>query len=166
MSENEELRMKLLEDRFTASELEKLLQNEQWENLLNLQADEWRDWVDNLDWESLGDNNLVNLIFTSIHVESGIEQLDYFGVGGTVLGIVSHGNFSQENHIILGDLLIAVAGDLDTYGDFFLDTCDEDSVSDWLKLYEVLAKRFDDEQKRADLKKARGKLKKFFVDNF
>jgi len=166
MTEEENLRKKLLEDGFTASDLEKLLQNDRWESLLNLQGDEWRDWVDHLDWENLGDNNLVNLIFTSIDVESGIEQLDYFGIGGTLLGIVSHANFSHENQIILSDLLLAVVEDLDTYGDFFLDTCDDDLASDWLKLYEVLAKNSDDEERRAEIKKARGKLKEFFTDNF
>jgi hypothetical protein len=163
MTEEDDFRKKLLEDGFTASDLEKLLQNDRWESLLNLQGDEWRDWVDHLDWENLGDNNLVNLIFTSIDVESGIEQLDYFGVSGTMLGIVSHTNFSRENKIILSDLLIEVANDLDTYGDFFLDTCDDDLASDWLKLYEVLAKNFDDEERRAEIKKARGKLKEFFT---
>ena len=164
MTEEESLRKKLLEDGFTASELEKLLQNDRWESLLNLQGDEWRDWVDHLDWENLGDNNLVNLIFTSIDIESGIEQLDYFGIGGTLLGIVSHANFSRENQIILSDLLLAVVEDLDTYGDFFLDTCDEDLASDWLKLYEVLAaKNSDDEQRRTEIQKARGKLKKYFT---
>ena len=163
MTEEENLRKKLLEDGFTASELERLLQNNRWESLLNLQGDEWRDWVDHLDWENLGDNNLVNLIFTSIDIESGIEQLDYFGIGGTLLGIVSHANFSRENQIILSDLLLAVVEDLETYGDFFLDTCDEDLASDWLKLYEVLAKNSDDEQRRTEIQKARGKLKKYFT---
>lgn len=166
MTEEEDFREKLLEDGFTASELEELLQNDGLERLLNLQGDEWRDWVDHLDWENLGDNNLVNLIFTSIDVESGVEQLDYFGVNGTMLGIVSHTNFSHENKIILSDLLLEVASDLDTYGDFFLDTCDDDSTSDWLKLYEVLAKNLDDEERRAEIKKARGRLKRFFTDNF
>jgi hypothetical protein len=163
MTEEDNFRKKLLEDGFTASELEELLQNNRGESLLNLQGDEWRDWVDHLDWENLGDNNLVNLIFTSIDVESGIEQLDYFGIGGTLLGIVSHANFSHENQIILSDLLLAVVEDLDTYGDFFLDTCDDDLASDWLQLYEVLAKNFDDEERRAEIKKARGKLKKYFT---
>jgi hypothetical protein len=166
MTEEENFREKLLEDGFTASELEEFLQNDGLERLLNLQGDEWRDWVDHLDWENLGDNNLVNSIFISIDVESGIEQLDYFGIGGTLLGIVSHANFSHENQIILSDLLLAVVEDLDTYGDFFLDTCDDDLASDWLQLYEVLAKNFDDEERRAEIKKARGKLKRFFTDNF
>jgi len=166
MTEEEDFREKLLEDGFTASELEEFLQNYGLERLLNLQGDEWRDWVDHLDWENLGDNNLVNSIFISIDVESGIEQLDYFGVSGTMLGIVSHTNFSRENKIILSDLLIEVASDLDTYEDFFLDTCDDDLASDWLKLYEVLAKNFDDEERRTEIKKARGKLKRFFADNF
>jgi hypothetical protein len=166
MTEEEDFREKLLEDGFTATELEEFLQNYGLESLLNLQGDEWRDWVDHLDWENLGDNNLVNSIFTSIDVESGIEQLDYFGVSGTMLGIVSHANFSSENKIILSDLLLEVANDLDTYGDFFLDTCDDDLASDWLKLYEVLSKNSDDEERRAEIKKARGKLKRFFTDNF
>ena len=158
----DELRKKLLEDRFTAQELEELLQNEVWETLLNLQGDEWRDWVDNLDWENLGDNNLVNLIFKSIDVESGIEQLDYFGVGGTVLSIASHANFSSDNKVRLSDLLLEVAGDLDTYGSFFLDTCDDESIAEWLKLYEVLENKIEDKDKSTRLKRARNSLQKFF----
>lgn len=50
----DDLRIKLLEDRFTAEELVELLQKENWEDLVNLQGDEWRDWVDALDWEKLG----------------------------------------------------------------------------------------------------------------
>lgn len=160
-----ELRDKFFNDELSIQELEALLQNQDWKNLLGLQADEWRDWVDGLDWENLGSSDLVNLIFKSIDVESGIEELHYFGVG-VVTNIVSNLNFTQENQEILGNLLIDVATDTDTYGDFFLDTCDEDLVAEWLNLYEILAQKSEDKIRSQQLKSARKELKQFFRENF
>ena len=160
-----ELRDKFFNDELSIQELEALLQNQDWKNLLGLQADEWRDWVDGLDWENLGSSDLVNLIFKSIDVESGIEELHYFGVG-VVTNIVSNLSFTQENQEILGNLLIDVATDTDTYGDFFLDTCDEDLVAEWLNLYEILAQKSEDKIRSQQLKSARKELKQFFRENF
>ena len=160
-----ELRDKFFNDELSIQELEALLQNQDWKNLLGLQADEWRDWVDGLDWENLGSSDLVNLIFKSIDVESGIEELHYFGVG-VVINIVSNLSFTQENQEILGNLLIDVATDTDTYGDFFLDTCDEDLVAEWLNLYEILAQKSEDKIRSQQLKSARKELKQFFRENF
>ena len=160
-----ELRDKFFNDELSIQELEALLQNQDWKNLLGLQADEWRDWVDGLDWENLGSSDLVNLIFKSIDVESGIEELHYFGVG-VVTNIVSNLNFTQENQEILGNLLIDVATDTDTYGDFFLDTCDEDLVAEWLNLYEILAQKSEDKIRSQQLKSGRKELKQFFHENF
>ena len=160
-----ELRDKFFNDELSIQELEALLQNQDWKNLLGLQADEWRDWVDGLDWENLGSSDLVNLIFKSIDVESGIEELHYFGVG-VVTNIVSNLNFTQENQEILGNLLIDVATDTDTYGDFFLDTCDEDLVAEWLNLYEILTQKSEDKIRSQQLKSARKELKQFFRENF
>ena len=160
-----ELRDKFFNDELSIQELEALLQNQDWKNLLGLQADEWRDWVDGLDWENLGSSDLVNLIFKSIDVESGIEELHYFGVG-VVTNIVSNLSFTQENQEILGNLLIDVATDTDTYGDFFLDTCDEDLVAEWLNLYEILAQKSEDKIRSQQLKSGRKELKQFFHENF
>ena len=160
-----ELRDKFFNDELSIQELEALLQNQDWKNLLGLQADEWRDWVDGLDWENLGSSDLVNLIFKSIDVESGIEELHYFGVG-VVTKIVSNLSFTQENQEILGNLLIDVATDTDTYGDFFLDTCDEDLVAEWLNLYEILAQKSEDKIRSQQLKSGRKELKQFFHENF
>lgn len=160
-----ELRDKFFNDELSIQELEALLQNQDWKNLLGLQADEWRDWVDGLDWENLGSSDLVNLIFNSIDVESGIEELHYFGVG-VVTNIVSNLSFTQENQEILGNLLIDVATDTDTYGDFFLDTCDEDLVAEWLNLYEILTQKSEDKIRSQQLKSARKELKQFFRENF
>ena len=113
----DDLRTKLLEDRLTAEELVELLQKENWEDLLNLQGDEWRDWVDALDWEKLGQNDLANPIFKSIANDLCIEELHYFGVL-VVLNIASHPKFSRENQTLLSTLLLEVAQDLGTYGDF------------------------------------------------
>ncbi len=161
-----ELIDKFLSDKLTVEELEALLQNQEYKNLLGLQADEWRDWVDGLDLENLGSGNLVNLIFNSMDVESGIEELHYFGVGGVVIHLVSNINFSEENQEFLGKLLIEVASNMNTYGDFFLDTCDEDLAADWLKLYEILEQKSHDKVRSQDLMNARKQLTQFFRDNF
>jgi hypothetical protein len=161
----DDLRIKLLEDRFTVEELVELLQKENWENLLNLQGDEWRDWVDGLDWEKLGQNDLANLIFKSVANDLCIEQLHYFGVSVT-FNIVSHPKFSRENQILLSTLLLEIAQDLETYGDFFQETCDEFLVADWLNLYQTLAEKIEDAEEGTKLKNARKILKQFFVENF
>jgi hypothetical protein len=161
----DDLRIKLLEDRFTAEELVELLQKENWEDLVNLQGDEWRDWVDALDWEKLGEDDLVNLIFKSIANDLCIEQLHYFGVSVN-LNMVSHPKFSRENQILLSTLLIEIAKDLETYGDFFLETCDEFLVADWLNLYQTLSEKIEDLEETTKLKNARKILRQFFVENF
>ena len=161
----DDLRLKLLEDRFTAEELIDLLQKENWESLLNLQGDEWRDWIDGLDWEQLGHNDLVNLIFKSIADDLCVEQLHYFGVL-VAINIVSNPNFSRENQILLSTLLLEIPQDLETYGDFFLETCDEFLVTEWLNLYQTLAEKIEDVEKTTKLKDARKTLKQFFVENF
>jgi hypothetical protein len=161
----DDLRIKLLEDRFTVEELVELLQKENWENLLNLQGDEWRDWVDGLDWEKLGQNDLANLIFKSVANDLCIEQLHYFGVS-VIFNIVSHPKFSRENQILLSTLLLEIAQDLETYGDFFQETCDEFLVADWLNLYQTLAEKIEDAEEGTKLKNARKILKQFFVENF
>jgi len=93
------------------------------------------------------------------------EQLHYFGVL-VVINIVSHPKFSRENQNLLGTLLLEVAQDLETYGDFFLETCDEFLVADWLNLYQTLSEKIEDLEETTKLKNARKILKQFFVENF
>jgi len=153
------LREDFLNNSLTTGELEDLLKDQDKYLLLNLHGDEWRDWVDGIDWESMGSSNLVNLVFEKIDLE--IEELHYFGISN-IINIVSSSAFSLENQLNISNLLIESSAILDAYGDFFQESCDEILAQEWLSLHECLIKNLQDRGKAQELLMAKNKLEQFF----
>lgn len=160
------MRNKLFQNKISPEELLSILQKPNWESTLELQGDDWRDWVESYDWANLGPSLLANAVFETMEVSEGIENLHYFGIAEPLISIISNELFSAENLKILTDLLTDVGLDLDEYGNFFLDTSDEDLNQEWLKTYDKAIEILEDEAQLKDLISARKELSKFFKDEF